>query len=58
MFWEEFDGLLYLMAGAFEAPTGLQMDGHIYYGDKGDYYEVRDGLPRYQTGRKSPQIND
>lgn len=58
LFWEEFDGLLYLMAGAFEAPTGLQMDGHIYYGDKGDYYEVRDGLPRYQTGRKSQVIKD
>jgi hypothetical protein len=46
------------MAGAFEAPTDLHMDGHIYYGHKGDYYEVKDGLPRYQTGRKSPQIED
>lgn len=56
LFWEEFDGLLYLMAGAFEAPTGLTMDGHIFYGDKGDYYEVEDGLPCYQTDRSSPMI--
>jgi hypothetical protein len=40
LFWEEFDGLLYLMAGALEGATGLSMDGHIFYADKGDYYRA------------------
>ena len=51
LFWEEYDGLVYLMAGAFDAPTGLRMDGHIYYADKGDYYTAGEDLPCFAAGR-------
>jgi len=35
-----------IMAGAFDLPSGLTESGHIYVADKGDYYEITDGLPQ------------
>ena len=32
-------------AGTLDAPTGLRLIGHIYCADKGDYYDIDDGLP-------------
>jgi hypothetical protein len=32
--------------GAFDAPTGTHLEKHIFVADKGDYYEIRDGLPQ------------
>lgn len=32
--------------GAFDAPTGTQLEMHIFTADKGDYYEIADGLPQ------------
>jgi hypothetical protein len=32
--------------GAFDAPTDTQLALHIYVADKGDYYEIADGLPQ------------
>ncbi|WP_347140786.1 GFA family protein [Paracoccus sp. SSK6] len=37
-------------AGAVDNPTGLQLVGHIYVADKGDYYDIADGLPQEQQG--------
>jgi hypothetical protein len=36
-----------IMAGAFDRPSGLEGDHHIFVADKGDYYEVCDGLPQF-----------
>lgn len=36
-----------IMAGGFDNPTGLTSGFHIYCADKGDYYEISDGLPQY-----------
>ncbi len=33
-------------AGALESPTGLRMARHIFVADKGDYYDIADGLPQ------------
>ena len=33
-------------AGAITPPTGLRLEGHIYVADKGDYYDIADGLPQ------------
>ena len=33
-------------AGAIDSPTGLRLQGHIFVADKGDYYEIADGLPQ------------
>jgi hypothetical protein len=32
--------------GAFDAPTQTTLDKHIFVADKGDYYEIADGLPQ------------
>ncbi len=32
--------------GAFEKPTGTKLALHIFVDDKGDYYEICDGLPQ------------
>ena len=34
--------------GAFDKPTGTKLAIHIFVADKGDYYEIGDGLPQNQ----------
>ncbi len=34
--------------GAFEQPTGTRLGIHIFVADKGDYYDIADGLPQNQ----------
>jgi hypothetical protein len=52
LFWRRDGGdEISIMAGAFDEPTGLQMSYHIYCDDKGDFYEITDGLPQYEQGR-------
>lgn len=46
-FDEAEDPKLALCPGAFDAPTGLREKAHIFLGSQGDYYEVRDGLLRF-----------
>ncbi len=37
-----------VMAGCMDNPTNLKLISHIYTADKGDYYELNDGLPQYK----------
>lgn len=37
-----------VMAGAFDQPSGLKGDVHIFVRDKGDYYAIDDGLPQFE----------
>jgi len=32
--------------GAFDSPTGTHLAMHIFVAEKGDYYEIADGLPQ------------
>jgi hypothetical protein len=32
--------------GAFDTPTGTHLEMHIFVSEKGDYYEIADGLPQ------------
>ena len=34
--------------GAFDAPTNTKIERHIFVADKGDYYDIADGLPQNQ----------
>ena len=34
--------------GAFDKPTDTKLAVHIFVADKGDYYEITDGLPQNQ----------
>lgn len=47
LFWDGADDQLSIFAGVLEAPTGLQLIGHIYCAQKGDYYEIADGTPQF-----------
>jgi hypothetical protein len=31
--------------GALDGPTGLRLERHIFTADKGDYYDITDGVP-------------
>ena len=45
LFWDESGtDRLSIAGGAFEKPTGLKLVEHIYVADKGDYYEIADGV--------------
>lgn len=48
LFWKA-DGsdVTSVMAGAFDLPSGLEGQNHIFVADKGDYYEITDGLPQH-----------
>lgn len=47
LFWDPFrkDGIAIAM-GLFDGPTGAKLTHHIFTADKGDYYEITDGLPQ------------
>jgi len=46
LFWDGGGNNLSIFAGTLDAPTGLRVAGHIFCADKGDYYEIGDGLPQ------------
>ena len=45
-----------IFAGSLDAPTGLRLAGHIFTADKGDYYDIADGLP--QAPGRDPALTD
>ena len=48
LFWERIEGdKIDILAGTLDQPTGLKMNGHIFVDDKGDYYDIADGLPQF-----------
>lgn len=46
LFWDGAGENLSIFAGTLDQPTGLRLSGHIFCADKGDYYEICDGLPQ------------
>jgi len=48
LFWDPIGRAVIAVAmGAFAAPTGTRLAKHIFTADKGDYYEIADGLPQH-----------
>lgn len=55
LFWKpRQDAYVSVLAGSFDAPTGMQGECHIFVADKGDYYEIDDGLPQFD--KSTPTI--
>lgn len=47
LFWDPLaHDFVAVALGAFDAPTGTQLGKHIFVAEKGDYYEICDGLPQ------------
>ncbi|MFC4214447.1 GFA family protein [Pseudophaeobacter arcticus] len=45
LFWKAHDeDTISFALGAVEAPTGLRIEKHIFVRDKGDFYEIADGV--------------
>lgn len=49
LFWDPIGrDKIAIAMGAFDKPTGTHIDKHIFVADKGDYYDITDGLPQNQ----------
>ena len=47
LFWDPiYKDRIGIGMGAFEHPTGTRLHIHIHVADKGDYYDITDGLPQ------------
>ena len=47
LFWDPIrKDVIAVAMGAFDAPTGTRLAMHIFVADKGDYYDIADGLPQ------------
>jgi hypothetical protein len=40
--------------GAFDGPTQSRLHVHIFVGDKGDYYDIADGVPQFEQVPPAP----
>ena len=51
LFYDKTSGdFLSIAAGSLDRPSGLRTSHHIFVADKGDFYEIDDGLPEMQAG--------
>lgn len=47
LFWKAHDEeTMSFSLGALDGPTGVSLEKHIFTADKGDYYEIADGVPQ------------
>lgn len=47
LFWKAHDeDTMSVALGAVDEPTGIALERHIFVADKGDYYQIADGLPQ------------
>ncbi|MDE9450282.1 GFA family protein [Aliiroseovarius sp. Z3] len=50
LFWKANDeDTISFSLGAVDGPTGLTLEKHIFVADKGDYYDIADGVPQSDT---------
>ena len=53
LFWERLGGdRVAVAAGGIDPPSGLKTIRHIFVADKGDYYEIADGLETLPAGHE------
>lgn len=58
LFWKyEGANRTSIQAGTVDQPTELTPGYHIFCADKGDFYEILDGLPQYSKGTPSLLTN-
>ena len=51
LFWDLEDAAtLSIAVGTLDQPTGLNSTTHIYTGNKGDYYDLSEGLQEFSQG--------
>ncbi len=51
LFWQGDESeQTYVLLGAIDGPTGLHLTCHVWVSEKGDYYEIADGLKQFEEG--------
>ena len=59
LFWDPFEqDATGIIAGSLDGPTGLTTMGHIFVGEKSDFYEITDGLPQFEGSSKGAFADD
>ncbi len=54
LFWQRNDSdHISIGAGSLDGHTGLELGGHIFVADKGDYYEIADGKLQHRGSSRS-----
>ena len=49
LFWKAHaEDMMSFSMGAIDGPTGVKTERHIFVADKGDYYDIADGVPQRQ----------
>jgi hypothetical protein len=49
LFWDPIGrDQIAIAMGAFDTPTQTHLEMHIFVAEKGDYYEIADGLPQHE----------
>jgi len=55
--WDNADRLS-ILAGSLDDPSGLELIGHIFTAEKGDYYRITDRLPQREGGCDGDPVTD
>jgi len=59
LFWEPFEfDATGILAGSLDGPTGLETIGHIFVGEKCDFYLINDDLPQFLASSNGELVND
>jgi len=59
LFWEPFElDATGIVAGSLNNPTGLKTMGHIFVGEKSDFYGISDDLPQFEGSSKGQLADD
>ncbi len=59
LFWEPFEqDSMGIIAGSLDGSTGLKTIGHIFVGEKSDFYEITDDFPQFEGSSDGKLPND
>lgn len=59
LFWEPFDlDATGIIAGSLDQPTTLATIGHIFVGEKSDFYVITDDLPQFEASSDGELVDD
>lgn len=59
LFWEPYQqDATGIIAGSLDTPTGLKTIGHIFVGEKSDFYDITDDFPQFQESSSGKLSGD
>ncbi len=59
LFWDPYEqDSVGILAGSLSQPTGLKTMGHIFVGEKPDFYEITDDNPQFKNSSDGDLIGD